>query len=57
MSEIDNIQAPIANEMALFEDKFKSSMKSQVPLLDKITHYIIKRKGKQMRPMFVCLSA
>lgn len=57
MSVIDKIQAPIKHEMALFEDKFKSSMKSQVPLLDKITHYIIKRKGKQMRPMFVFLSA
>jgi octaprenyl-diphosphate synthase len=57
MSVIDKIQAPIKQEMALFEDKFKSSMKSQVPLLDKITHYIIKRKGKQMRPMFVFLSA
>jgi octaprenyl-diphosphate synthase len=57
MSVLDNIQAPIHKEMAVFEDKFKSSMKSQVPLLDKITHYIIKRKGKQMRPMFVFLSA
>ena len=40
-----------------FENKFRSSMKSQVPLLDRITHYIVKRKGKQMRPMFVFLSA
>lgn len=43
--------------MAEFESKFRDSMKSTVPLLDKITHYIIKRKGKQMRPMFVFLSA
>lgn len=43
--------------MELFEDKFKQSMKSSVPLLDKITHYIVKRKGKQLRPMFVFLSA
>ena len=43
--------------MELFELKFKSSMKSSVPLLDKITHYIVKRKGKQLRPMFVFLSA
>ena len=43
--------------MSLFEDKFKSSLKTSVPLLDKIMHYIIKRKGKQMRPMFVFLSA
>ncbi|MBS1647088.1 MAG: polyprenyl synthetase family protein [Bacteroidetes bacterium] len=40
-----------------FELKFKQSMKSSVPLLEKITTYIVKRKGKQMRPMFVFLSA
>jgi octaprenyl-diphosphate synthase len=54
---IKEIKAPIVNEMDVFELKFKSSMKSSVPLLDKITNYIIKRKGKQMRPMFVFLSA
>lgn len=43
--------------MDFFEDKFRKSMKSSVPLLDKITHYIVKRKGKQIRPMFVFLSA
>lgn len=43
--------------MSSFEGKFKQSMKSSVPLLDKITHYIVKRKGKQIRPMFVFLSA
>lgn len=43
--------------MDLFEEKFKQSMRSTVPLLDKITHYIVKRKGKQLRPMFVFLSA
>jgi len=43
--------------MASFEPKFKASMASKVPLLDKITNYIVKRKGKQMRPMFVFLSA
>jgi octaprenyl-diphosphate synthase len=40
-----------------FEVKFKQSMKSNVPLLEKITNYIVKRKGKQLRPMFVFLSA
>lgn len=54
---VNEIKAPIENEMAEFELKFKSSMKSSVPLLDKITHYIVKRKGKQLRPMFVFLSA
>ena len=43
--------------MRLFEDKFKESLKSNVVLLDRIMYYIIKRKGKQMRPMFVFLSA
>ena len=54
---VDEIKAPIEKEMIEFEQRFKSSMKSSVPLLDKITHYIVKRKGKQLRPMFVFLSA
>lgn len=54
---LNKIKAPIIAEMESFESHFRDSMKSQVPLLDKITHYIIKRKGKQMRPMFVFLSA
>ena len=43
--------------MDLFENKFKDSLKSNVSLLDRIMHYFIKRKGKQMRPMFVFLTA
>ncbi len=54
---LNDIQAPIAAEMAEFEKKFRESMKSKVLLLDKIMNYIVKRKGKQMRPMFVFLSA
>jgi octaprenyl-diphosphate synthase len=54
---VDEIKAPVAKEMEEFEVKFRSSMKSTVPLLDKITRYIVKRKGKQIRPMFVFLSA
>ena len=57
MSTLKNIKSPIILEMDLFERKFKISLKSDVPLLDKIMYYIIKRKGKQMRPMFVFLSA
>ena len=57
MSVIDQIKAPIKTEMDSFESKFKASMASKAPLLDKITNYIVKRKGKQMRPMFVFLSA
>lgn len=54
---VDQIKAPINSHMEEFEVKFKQSMKSNVPLLDKITGYIVKRKGKQIRPMFVFLSA
>jgi len=57
LSIIKNIKAPIKEEMNLFEQRFKDSLKCNVSLLDKIMHYIIKRKGKQMRPMFVFLSA
>jgi octaprenyl-diphosphate synthase len=54
---LKEIQAPIVQEMMEFEKKFRDSMKSKVLLLDKIMTYIVKRKGKQMRPMFVFLSA
>lgn len=54
---VEEIKAPIGAEMEIFEDKFRSSMRSRVPLLDRITHYIVRRKGKQMRPMFVFLVA
>jgi octaprenyl-diphosphate synthase len=54
---LDDIKAPIATEMETFEKKFRSSMYTKVLLLDKIMNYIVKRKGKQMRPMFVFLSA
>src|SRR5476651_288710 len=57
MLNIDEIKKPIAAEIDVFEGKFKASMKSPIPLLDRITHYIVKRKGKQIRPMFVFFSA
>lgn len=47
----------ISEELNIFETKFKASVKSNVPLLDRIMQYIVKRKGKQIRPMFVLLSA
>jgi octaprenyl-diphosphate synthase len=50
---ISSIQAPIDDSMKAFEGKFKSFMKTKVMLLDTIMHYIVQRKGKQMRPMFV----
>ena len=57
MSALDKIKIPVRLEMEEFEVRFRSSMRSEVALLDKITHYIVKRKGKQMRPMFVFLTA
>lgn len=54
---LPEIQAPVATEMAEFEKKFRQSMRSKVMLLDKITGYIVRRKGKQMRPLFVFLTA
>ena len=57
MPGLNEIKQPISAELDVFEQKFKSSMKSSVPLLDRITHYIVKRKGKQIRPMFVFFSA
>ncbi|NVK50179.1 MAG: polyprenyl synthetase family protein [Cyclobacteriaceae bacterium] len=55
--DLKQIQIPIASEMLVFEQKFRDFMKSKVKLLDHITNYIVKRKGKQMRPMFVFLTA
>lgn len=57
MSQIDLIKRPITQELDLFETKFREAMKSNVPLLDTIMTYIVKRKGKQVRPMFVFFSA
>ncbi len=57
METVTEIKEPVIAEMELFEKKFRASLKSSAPLLDKITHYIIKRKGKQVRPLFVFLTA
>ena len=57
MKILEKIKLPIKQEMDLFEEKFSKSMISDVPLLNRITHYVVKRKGKQMRPMFVFLTA
>ncbi|MFN4083447.1 MAG: polyprenyl synthetase family protein [Bacteroidia bacterium] len=57
MASVETIKQPIATELELFEQKFRQSMKSNVPLLDTIMTYIVKRKGKQLRPMFVFFSA
>ena len=57
MKIVEQIKLPIQQEMELFEVKFKESMHSHVPLINRITHFIVQRKGKQMRPMFVFLVA
>mgnify|MGYP006199381297 CR=1 FL=1 len=57
MKIISQIKLPVQHEMELFEKKFSESMSSKVALLNRITHYIVNRKGKQMRPMFVFLVA
>ena len=54
---IDTIKQPIGEELEQFEAHFRQAMRSPVPLLDKITYYIVRRKGKQVRPMFVFLCA
>ncbi|KQT22592.1 polyprenyl synthetase [Chryseobacterium sp. Leaf405] len=54
---VEEIKRPINEEMKLFEQKFYESMQSKVPLLDKVTRFIVTTKGKQMRPMFVFLCA
>jgi octaprenyl-diphosphate synthase len=57
MSTVDKIKAPIKAEMEKFEPFFQSSMQTKVSLLNVIMKYILRRKGKQMRPMFVFLSS
>ncbi|RZK49649.1 MAG: polyprenyl synthetase family protein [Pedobacter sp.] len=57
MLSINQIKKPIASEIKAFEQKFKLAMQSEAPLLNRITHYIVKSKGKQMRPMFVFFAA
>ena len=57
MKIVAQIKEPVNQEMELFESKFRDSMTSKVALLNRITYYIVNRKGKQMRPMFVFLTA
>ncbi len=57
MKIVELLKQPIAKEMELFEEKFSEAMRSHVALLNRITYYIVNRKGKQMRPMFVFLVA
>jgi len=54
---LDIIKQPITDELDTFEVRFREAVRSNVPLLDKVTWYIVQRKGKQVRPMLVLLSA
>jgi octaprenyl-diphosphate synthase len=57
MSHLEAIRKPVNKEMLIFEKHFREAMKSKIPLLTTITNYILRRKGKQIRPLFVFLSA
>ena len=57
MLSVDEIRSSIQVEMDSFEEYFLNSMKSDVALLNKVTHFMVKKKGKQIRPMFVFLVA
>ncbi|PSR13203.1 MAG: polyprenyl synthetase [Bacteroidetes bacterium] len=57
VKSLQSIQAPIVDELRTFEQRFREAMRSPVPLLDRITFYIVRRKGKQVRPMFIFLTA
>lgn len=57
MKVIEQLKHPIREELERFEGRFSNAMTSKIALLNRITHYIVNRKGKQMRPMFVFLAA
>jgi octaprenyl-diphosphate synthase len=57
LANLNQIKKPVEQELAIFEKKFRQAMKSRVALVDRVMYYIVQRKGKQMRPMFVFLSA
>ena len=54
---LNDIKAPIDDELSEFEHRFEAELKSKVSLLDTIMRFVIKRKGKQVRPLFIFLSA
>ena len=57
MTSLEIIKSPIQEELKSFESYFKEAIKSDIPFLQLIIRYVLKKKGKQMRPMFVFLSA
>ncbi|MBN1598465.1 MAG: polyprenyl synthetase family protein [Bacteroidales bacterium] len=57
MNKLSEIKSPISSELKTFNDLFSKTMKSSVPLLNIITNYVLRRKGKQIRPVLVFLTA
>ncbi len=57
MGTLDTIKRPITQEMSTFDDRFRAHLSSNVPLVDRVMRYMVKRKGKQLRPILVFLSA
>ena len=57
MSELDQIKKPISSELKHFETYFREVMKTKAPLLNLVINYLLRRKGKQMRPILVFLVA
>ena len=57
MFPLEEIRKPVASEMLEFDKHFRNSMKSKIPLLNLVTNYLLRRKGKQIRPLFVFLTA
>jgi len=57
MSKLDEIRNPVRLEMKEFDKRFKAAVSSNIPLLNVVTGYVLRRKGKQMRPLFVFLSS
>ncbi|MDX1942202.1 MAG: polyprenyl synthetase family protein [Saprospiraceae bacterium] len=57
VKSLNTIKEPVEQELRQFEKHFREAMRSPVPLLDKITYYIVRRKGKQVRPLFIFLTA
>ncbi|MFH0759274.1 MAG: polyprenyl synthetase family protein [Bacteroidota bacterium] len=57
MINLDDIREPVKQEMKEFNNRFKASISSEIPLVNLVTGYVLRRKGKQMRPLFVFLSS
>ena len=54
---LDAIRVPVENELKKFDSIFRDAMRSQVALVDIVTRYLLRQKGKRVRPLLVMLSA